>query len=166
MILLLALLLLVSGGGAYYAFAGGNDTARKRVAAVARPDGKGRGRVVTAEQNSAAKRKNVAVMLKDMEKNKQREKPTLRRRLEQAGFFKTAPRTYWIVSGCLAAVTVLACLLTGQKALVTVLAAFAESEGARVPGARRMAARRKNLTEGVDVEASIYDKAMALAGRE
>jgi tight adherence protein B len=64
-------------------------------------------------------------MLKDMEKNKQREKPTLRRRLEQAGFFKTAPRTFWIISGCLAAVTVLACVVTGQKPLVIGLATFA-----------------------------------------
>jgi tight adherence protein B len=125
MILLLAFLLLVSGGGAYYAFAGGNDTARKRVAAVSRPDGKGRGRVVTAEQNLAAKRKNVAVMLKDMEKNKQREKPTLRRRLEQAGFFKATPRAYWIVSGCLGAFAAFACLITGQTPLVIGLAIFA-----------------------------------------
>jgi tight adherence protein B len=124
MILLLALLLLVSGGGAYYAFAGGNDTVKKRVAAVGRPEGKGRARVATPEQNSAAKRKNVAVLLKDIEKNKQREKPTLRRRLEQAGFFKTAPRTYWIISACLGAFAVLVCVATGQKPLVIGLAAF------------------------------------------
>jgi tight adherence protein B len=156
MILLLALLLLVSGGGAYYAFAGGNDAVKKRVAAVGRPEGKVRGRVATPEQNSAAKRKNVAVMLKDMEKNKQREKPTLRRRLEQAGFFKTAPRTYWIISACLGVFAVLACLVTSQKPLVIGLATFAIGFG--LPrwvlsflAARRMKKFTNNFATAIDV---------------
>ena len=49
MILLLMMLLMVSGGGAYWALAGGNDTARKRAAAIGRPDGKARGRAAKRE---------------------------------------------------------------------------------------------------------------------
>ena len=153
---LLALLLLVSGGGAYLAFAGGNDTARKRVAAMARPDGKARGRVATPEQNLAAKRKNVAVMLKDMEKNKQREKPTLRRRLEQAGFFKTSPRTYWIISACVGVAAALVALVTGQKPLAIALATFVMGFG--LPrwilsflGARRMKKFTSHFATAIDV---------------
>jgi len=153
---LLALLLLVSGGGAYLAFAGGNDTARKRVAAMARPDGKARGRIATPEQNLAAKRKNVAVMLKDMEKNKQREKPTLRRRLEQAGFFKTSPRTYWIISACVGVAAALVALVTGQKPLAIALATFVMGFG--LPrwilsflGARRMKKFTSHFATAIDV---------------
>jgi len=47
--------------------------------------------------------------------------------------------------------------------LSTVLSAFAASEGARVPGERRMAARRKNLAERIAVDEAIYQKAVALA---
>lgn len=53
-----------------------------------------------------------------------------------------------------------------SQRLATVLAAFAESEGARIPGARRMAARQKNLADGIPVDKSVYDKAMVLAGRQ
>jgi Tfp pilus assembly pilus retraction ATPase PilT len=46
---------------------------------------------------------NLAAQLKDIEKNQTRkkEKPTMRRRLEQAGFTNTSPRTFWIVCGVL-----------------------------------------------------------------
>jgi tight adherence protein B len=126
---LLVILFLTAAGGGVYAFSGGNDTARKRAAAIARPEGKARSRGATPEQNAAAKRKNVAVMLKDIEKNKKREKPTLRRRLEQAGFFKTSPRTYWIVSALVGLAAGVTALFTGQKPLVIGLAIFAVGLG-------------------------------------
>ncbi|MBV9548397.1 MAG: type II secretion system F family protein [Alphaproteobacteria bacterium] len=125
MTFLLMALFVITAGGAVFAFSGGNDTAKKRVAAVARPEGKARGRAATPQQDAAARRKNVAVMLKDIEKNKQREKPTLRRRLEQAGFFKTSPRAYWITSAILGLSAGFTALVTGQKPLVIGLAIFA-----------------------------------------
>ena len=125
MIFVVAILAAVALAGGYFALSGGNDAARKRVAAVAKPDGKARGRGLTPQQDAAARRKNVAVMLKDIEKNQKREKPTLRRRLEQAGFFKTTPRTYWIVSAVLGVGAAFFCFAFGQKPLVIALAAFA-----------------------------------------
>jgi tight adherence protein B len=82
-------------------------------------------------------------MLKDIEKNQKREKPTLRRRLEQAGFFKTTPRTYWIVSALLGLFTALACLATGQSAAVLATATFAAGLGLPRWVLSFMAARRR-----------------------
>lgn len=53
-----------------------------------------------------------------------------------------------------------------SQRLSTVLAALTASAGARIPGTRRMAARRQNLTDGITVDKSIYDKAVALSGRQ
>ena len=129
MTILLVALFVVAAGGVVYAFQGGNDTAQKRAAAIARPEGKARGRGATPQQDAAARRKNVTVMLKDMEKNQKRERPTLRRRLEQAGFFKTTPRAFWIGSAVLGLGAAVAAFLTGQKPLVMVLALFAVGLG-------------------------------------
>ena len=86
-----------------FAFTGGDEKTQKRVAAVAKPGGQARGRGATPQQDAAQKRKNVAVMLKDVEKNRaaKKEKPTMRRRLEQAGFPKANPRIFWIICGVL-----------------------------------------------------------------
>ncbi len=77
-----------------FAFTGGDEDTQKRVAAVAKPAGQARGRGPAPVQDAAQKRKNVAAMLKDVEKNRaaKKEKPTMRRRLEQAGFSKTSPK--------------------------------------------------------------------------
>ena len=123
--ILFALFALAAGGVAL-AFTGGDEQARKRVANVAKPAGQARGRGATPEQNAAQKRKNVAVMLKDVEKNRaaKKEKPTMRRRLEQAGFPKTTPKTFWIICGALALTVAAAAFLTHQPPLVIVLAVF------------------------------------------
>ena len=96
MIILVGILFALALGGAAFAFTGGDEKTQKRVAAVAKPEGKARGRTMTAAQENAQKRKNVAAMLKDVEKNRaaKKEKPTMRRRLEQAGFPKTSPRSF------------------------------------------------------------------------
>lgn len=129
MIALVAILLAVALGGAAFALTGGNDAAKKRVAAVSRPEGRARGKTITPQQDAAARRKNVAVMLKDLEKNRHQEKPTLRRRLEQAGLFKTTPRSYWITSALFGLGVAFACFVFGQKPLVIGLAAFAGGFG-------------------------------------
>ena len=69
---------------------------------MAKPAAQLRG--VRDQADAAQKRaKNIAAQLKDLEKNQQRkkEKPTMRRRLEQAGFPNTTARTFWIVCGVL-----------------------------------------------------------------
>ncbi|HJR57121.1 MAG TPA: type II secretion system F family protein [Rhizomicrobium sp.] len=156
MIFVVAILAAVALVGGFFALSGGNDAARKRIAAVAKPEGKARGRSLTPQQDAAQRRKNVAVMLKDIEKSKKREKATLRRRLEQAGFFKTTPRTYWIFSAILGIVAAFAALVAGQAPLVIALAAFAAGFGLPRWALSFMAARRrKHFTDhfatGIDV---------------
>jgi tight adherence protein B len=156
MTILLAILFLVAIGGVYFAFAGPSEATRKRVAAVSRPEGKARGRGPAAPQDAAVRRKNVAVLLKDIEKNNKREKPTLRRRLEQAGFFKTSPRTYWIVSALLGLAAAFVAFITGQKLLVVALATFAIGLGfprwvLSFLAARRIKKFTNNFAAAIDV---------------
>jgi tight adherence protein B len=128
MIVAVALLFMVALGGAAFAFTGSNGASKKRIQSVAGPQWRA-GR--SAAETSAARRKNVATMLKDIEKNHaaKKEKPTMRRRLEQAGFPKASPKTYWIICAIVGAVTAVACLVTQQKPLVLALATFAMGFG-------------------------------------
>src|SRR6185437_8978743 len=70
-------------------------------------------------------------------------RPTLRRRLEQAGFANTTPRKFWIICGVLALVAGLACLITGQSKLVLLLAVFVAGFGLPRWGLNFLTARRK-----------------------
>ena len=156
MIFVVAILIAVALVGGYFALSGSNDAAKKRVAAVAGPGGKARGRSLTPQQETAQRRKNVAVMLKDIEKNQKREKPTLRRRLEQAGFFKVTPRTYWLVSAGLGFMAAFTAFVGGQAPLVIALAAFAVGLGFPRWTLSFLAARRRkrftnNFATAVDV---------------
>src|SRR3954463_8060253 len=131
MTLILGILFALAVGGVAFAFTGGDEKTQKRVAAVAKPAGQARGRAATAEQNAAQKRKNVATMLKDVEKNRaaKKERPTMRRRLEQAGFPKTSPKTFWMLCSIAALVAAAVAILFHQKPLVIVLAGFAVGLG-------------------------------------
>src|ERR1700750_259869 len=115
-IVIFLLFAAVAVGGGVFAFSGGNELAQKRVAAVARPASQSRaGRdPVDAAQKRA---KNIAAQLKDIEKNQARkkEKPTMRRRLEQAGFPNASAKSYWIVCGVMGAVAGLVCIVSGQS---------------------------------------------------
>jgi len=126
MIALVGILFALALGGATFAFMGGNERAEKRVAAVAKPAGNARGRAITPAQEAALKRKNVAAMLKDVEKNRgaKKERPTMRRRLEQAGFPKTRPRTFWMICAIAAAIAASIAMLTHQKPLIVALSVF------------------------------------------
>jgi tight adherence protein B len=130
MIIVFVLLTMMALGGAAFAFSGGDERSQKRVAAVAKPAAQARG--MRDQADAVAKRaKNIAAQLKDIEKNQARakEKPTMRRRLEQAGFSQVTPRNYWIGCGVLAVVAALVCLITKQTPLVIGLAAFASGFG-------------------------------------
>ena len=131
MIILVALMAMMAVGGVAFAFAGGDERTQKRVSAVAKS--KSAGRAASKAQAEAQKRKSVATLLKDVEKNqaamRAKNKPTLRRRLEQAGFTDASPRNFWIASGGLGLVAALICFLTGQSMLVTALAAFVAGFG-------------------------------------
>jgi tight adherence protein B len=124
MIVLVGILFALALGGAAFAFTGAETAPRKRVAAVSKTAG-GRARG-PAPESAAQKRKNVAAMLKDVEKNRtaKKEKPTMRRRLEQAGFPKATPRSFWMVCGISAAMAASVSILMHQSLLVTGLAVF------------------------------------------
>ena len=126
MIFLVGILFALALGGAAFAFTGGDEVTQKRVAAVAKPGGKARGGTGNPAQDAALKRKNVAVMLKDVEKNRaaKKERPTMRRRLEQAGFPKASPRTFWMICGIAACLAAGIAILTRQSALVIALSIF------------------------------------------
>jgi tight adherence protein B len=126
MIIMVAVLFALALGGAAFAFTGGNEKTQKRVAAVAKPPGSARGRASTPIQDAVQKRKNVATMLKDVEKNRaaKKEKPTMRRRLEQAGFPKASPRSFWMICGIVAAMAASLAIATHQPPLVIALAVF------------------------------------------
>ena len=130
MILLVAILGLASLGGLVFALSGGDERSQKRIHAVVKPRATGRG-VKAPTENAAQKRKNVAALLKDIEKNNnaKKDKPTMRRRLEQAGFPKATVRSYWILCGVLGLVVAFFCLATSQSLLVTGMAVFAISLG-------------------------------------
>lgn len=158
MIWVLGILFALAAGGVAFAFTGGDEQARKRVANVAKPAGQARGRGATPEQNAAAKRKNVAAMLKDVEKNRaaKKEKPTMRRRLEQAGFPKTSPKNFWILCGILGGGAGAAAFITHQSPLVIVLAVFVVGLGLPrwVLGfltARRIKKFTENFAGAIDV---------------
>jgi tight adherence protein B len=146
MIAMVILLTVMALGGAAFAFAGGDERSQKRLDALAKP--KDQGRATRSQADMMQKRKNLALALKDVEKSqasRKQEKPSLRHRLEQAGFEDAKPRNYWIASGALGAVVALACLLTGQSKLVLGLASFAMSLGLPRWVLGFLTARRKKL---------------------
>jgi len=124
-----AMFTVLALGGAVFAFAGSGDRSAKRLNAIAKPQASGRG--VKAPTDMVAKRKNLQLMLKEIEKKQAEKKQTLttRQRLEQAGFPNTTPRTFWIVSGGLGLLAALFCLIAGQTLLVVALAAFVVAFG-------------------------------------
>jgi len=119
-----AFLMLGLGGIAYTFVAPSGETSKKRLAAAV---GGGSisvaGRVV--QDSGQQRRKNITALLKDLEKQQaaKKQRPTLRRRLEQAGL-EISPRTFWIASGIAAAVALALCLVTRQSPFVDALAAF------------------------------------------
>ena len=146
MTLVLVILFALAAGGVAFAFTGGDEKTQKRVAAVSKSEGKARGRN-TPQQDAAQKRKNVAVMLKDVEKNRaaKKEKPTMRRRLEQAGFPKTDPKSFWILCAIVALLTAGVAILLHQKPLVIMMAVFVVGLGLPRWVLGFLTARRKKL---------------------
>jgi tight adherence protein B len=124
--LVLGMLGLMALGGMVFAFAGvGAEKAKKRMAAMVKPSVSAR--VLKGGQDiNQQRRKNVQVMLKELEKQhaQQKKRPSLRRRIEQAGLTIT-PRTYWIAAAATGAAAGLAAVLSGAPVYVAPLAAFA-----------------------------------------
>jgi tight adherence protein B len=147
MIFVVALFAMLALGGIAFAFAGGDERTQKRVSAVAKS--KAGGRTAKIQVDAAQKRRNVATQLKDVEKNRaaarEQSRPTLKRRLEQAGFPNTTPRKFWIICGICALVTALLCLITRQSWLAMGLAVFAAGLGLPRWVLNFLTARRKKM---------------------
>jgi tight adherence protein B len=109
---LVTILLVLGVGGAVFAFAETGGTSKKRLQSVSRQTAVGSG-ARNAADNHQKTRRNVQALLKDIEKQQaqQKQRPSLRRRLEQAGLTIT-PRTYYIICGIVALVSVGVCFLT------------------------------------------------------
>ena len=126
---LTAILLVAGAGGAAYAFFGGSDATQKRIAALSQNKLVGTGGKMSADANQQ-RRKNVQALLNDLEKQQaeQKQRPSLRRRIEQAGL-QITPRNYWLLCAILALITCAICMVTGQQIIATVLASFAVGFG-------------------------------------
>ena len=117
LIVLMAMLFFLAIGGAAFAFSGGQSgRAQKRIATMARPAAGGR---AGETADSGQRRKSVADTLKEIEKQQAAKKvrPTLRRRLEQAGL-NTTPRNFYLVSATAALGVLGLCMLLKQPLLL------------------------------------------------
>jgi tight adherence protein B len=127
-----ALLFVLAVGGTAFAFVGGDSGAsKKRMAAVSgTPVAAGRTGAGNNLDPSGQRRKNVQALLKDIEKQQaaSRERPTMRRRLEQAGLAITA-RTFYIISLIAALVSVSVCMIFKLPILATLGISFAVGAG-------------------------------------
>jgi tight adherence protein B len=156
-LLALTVVMFVLGlGGAYFAYADANSVAKKRMTVVARPQASVSSARAALDANQQ-RRKNVSVLLQELEKQQAKKKvrPTLRRRIEQAGL-RMSPRDFWIASAILAAAVAIACVLTHQSILVIVLAAFGAGLGLprwalHFLRKRRLAKFTKEFANAIDV---------------
>jgi len=127
--LITALLLMLAAGGVAYVFAGGNSGAsKKRLASVSgTPAARGG---AAAGDNTGQRRKNVQALLKDIEKQQaaSKERPTMRRRLEQAGL-AIEPRTFYIFSAFAGLGAAALCLIFRVNILATAGIALAVGLG-------------------------------------
>lgn len=130
-VVLTAVLLFAALGGAAFAFSGSSTASKKRVAAVARPTSPAG---IQAARSTALqgqqRRKSMQALLKELEKrqSERKERPSLKKQIAQAGL-QISPRLFWFLSGGLAVVTALACLIARQSAIVFLLAPFAVGLG-------------------------------------
>jgi tight adherence protein B len=147
MIALALVLTVLALGGLAFVFVSGEDSSRKRVAAVAGAGAKARAPTPDSAQQ---KRRNTAALLKDVEKNRaaSRARPTMRRRLEQAGFPNATPRGFHAICALFGAAVAGLCFVTGQNPVVVLMAGFVAGGGLPRWGLGFLAARRrKRFTE-------------------
>jgi tight adherence protein B len=128
MIFFTALLAFVALAGIGFVVTADNSP-KKRVQAIAKAE-VGRG---AKAAEGPQKRRNLATVLKDMEKKQaaphKREKPTMRRRLEQAGFPEASPKWFWIFSALFGAVVAALLFFSKQSPLVVLLVSFGAAFG-------------------------------------
>ncbi|HEX4294855.1 MAG TPA: type II secretion system F family protein [Rhizomicrobium sp.] len=124
-----AVLMILALGGAGYVYAGaGRERQQKRLAAVSRPSAQLR---AGAGDTNALKRKNVQQLLQQIESKSaaQKQRVTMRRRLDMAGMPDVSVNVFWMVSGGLGLGVAAVCFVLHQSLLVDALAAFGAGLG-------------------------------------
>jgi len=130
MLFVVGFLGLLALGGAVFAFAGmGAEKTKKRVAHVTKANVSPRAAKGLGEANQQ-RRKNVTAMIKELEKQKsqQKKRPSIRRRIEQAGL-ELSLRNFWIISVATGVVGGFGAFLVVKSVLVIPLAGFAFAFG-------------------------------------
>jgi tight adherence protein B len=130
MLFVVGFLGLLALGGAVFAFAGvGAEKTKKRVAQLTKASASPRVAKGQGDGNQQ-RRKNVAAMIKELEKQKSQhqKRPSLRRRIEQAGL-EISLRNFWIASAVTGVVGGLGSFLIVKSVLAIPLAGFAFAFG-------------------------------------
>jgi tight adherence protein B len=130
LLILIATLGVFALGGVYFAFAGmGAEKTKKRMASVTKTQVRS-GAVKGGGDANQQRRKNVQTMLKELEKQnaQHKKRPTLRRRIEQAGLDMTV-RTFWIFSVVAGLLAAGGTMLIGQPLYMAPLAGFTVAIG-------------------------------------
>lgn len=128
-LLMAAIFFLAIGGAAFALTDGRSARTQKRVASVSRQQATGTGAQHAPEANQQ-RRKNVSALLKDLEKQQaeKKQRPTLRRRIEQAGL-TIEPRSFYLLSATLALTAAAVCMLFKLPLIATAGIAFAMGLG-------------------------------------
>lgn len=113
------LFFLAIGGAAFVLTDGRSARAQKRVASVSRQQAAGADMLHSPEAGQQ-RRKNVSALLKDLEKQQaeKKQRPTLRRRIEQAGL-AIEPRSFYMLSATAALVAMAVGLMFKQPIWLT-----------------------------------------------
>jgi len=116
--LIFAALLALAVGALAFAFLGGDDTAEKRRQAIARPNRK----VADAVADRAAKKKQIAENLADLDKKAKSRRVDLQTRIEQAGWTMRKETFLMIFAGLSLVVGALVYLKSGNPIIAGLLA--------------------------------------------
>ena len=121
LMLLAAVLGFIAIGGLALAFASpGHSRTLKRAQAIADRSRSPTARSRTAAPDPGLRRRQIIKTLRDEERRQRKETLSMTARLQQAGLPIT-PRTFWIISGALAAGVFLSALVLGEKSYIGLL---------------------------------------------
>jgi tight adherence protein B len=116
--LVFAALLALAAGGLAFAFLGGDDAAAKRRQAIARPNRK----VADAVSDRAAKKKQIAENLADLDKKAKSRRADLQTRIEQAGWTMRKGSFLLIFAGLAAVVGLVVWFKSGNPIIAGLVA--------------------------------------------
>jgi tight adherence protein B len=130
--IVIAILLFVVLGGVGFALAGGDSNQTKTLKRARSIAGGGavaaRARARVANSTPDVRRKQILQTLREQEKRQKQASLTLNARIQQAGL-ETTPKMFWIVSGVIGTIALLALLVLRQPWFIGLGAGFAAGFG-------------------------------------